>query len=299
LFPALKKFGSAEMATTRRANISPSAPLPPPKDLDVLARELAQMYPSDRLKAVEAELGARNHSGINVKWHSENNGQITGLHLTLARNDNFDIAPLRLLTGLKPLRIDSVHSEGPPVFEVTIANFAELWALRLEEFHCSQIQIQHLAPLKGMPLTDVRCDYCGIESLEPLRGMKLKSLNASNNLIRDLGPLEKMPLERLDVSSTLIQDLTPLKGMPLIELKCNNTRIESLEPLDGNITLAVLSCPPLNDTDKAILRRLPALKIVNGRPAPERAGTRKIGEGKRPAGWRSLRDSIGVASCVA
>jgi Leucine-rich repeat (LRR) protein len=226
------------------------------------------MQTFEKLSIVEAELGVRNQSGITVKSHANANGQITALHLVLAPNDKFDVSPLRLLTGLKVLRLEAMRQDGLGTFPVTVTNLAELWPLKLEEFHCSHIRLEHLAPLKGMPLIEVRCDHCDIKSLEPLRGMMLKSLNASDNPINDIRPLEKVPLERLDVSDTLVADLTPLKGMPLIELKCVGTRVQSLESLVGNTTLAALSCPPLDEKNTAIVRRLPALRVFNGGPVP-------------------------------
>ncbi len=83
--------------------------------------------------------------------------------------------------------------------------------------------------------------------MSPLKGMKLKRLNFGYTAVSDISPLEGMPLTDLTFDNTAVIDLTPLKGMALKQLRCDfNPR-----------------------RDAAIIRAIPTLEEINGKPAAD------------------------------
>jgi WD40 repeat protein len=89
-------------------------------------------------------------------------------------------------------------------------------------------------------------DISPLRSLTKLRGLALLGHEGKCRLA-DLSPLKGMPLTSLDIRNTQVSDLSPLKGMPLKTLDCD--------------------FKPERDTE--ILRAIPTLETINGKPAKD------------------------------
>jgi len=103
---------------------------------------------------------------------------------------------------------------------------------------------------------------------------RLVELSFAAHDISDLAALRGVPtLKRLMVAGTPAQpsrltDLSPLKGLSLTHLDCSHTQVANLEPLLG-MPIKSLAGAIEPERDGAVLRRLPSLQTVNGRPAAE------------------------------
>jgi serine/threonine protein kinase/formylglycine-generating enzyme required for sulfatase activity len=106
-----------------------------------------------------------------------------------------------------------------------------------------------LAPLKDMKLTVLHFPYTKVWDLRPLKDMPLTELNCHHTKVADLKPLKNMKLTILDCggTTTLVAEFEPLRGMPLIDVR-------------GNFMI---------ERDADILRSIPTLETINGKPAKE------------------------------
>jgi hypothetical protein len=87
--------------------------------------------------------------------------------------------------------------------------------------------------------------------------------------VSDLSPLKGMPLAGLSVGGVGVSELSPLKGMKLAWLHCNGTKVTDLSPLTGMPLEEIHFDTFKAERDGTILRAIPTLKTINGKPAAE------------------------------
>jgi serine/threonine protein kinase len=192
----------------------------------------------------------------------------------------FDMSPLHAFPRLKVL---DLNGSG-------VTDLKTLRGLKLTTLSSNGNPIKDLSPIADMPL-----EYVGIwggacPDLSPLQGKMLRGANFGDGPIRDITPLNGMPITMLCLNHTPLQDISPLKSMPLRRLELSNTSVSDLSPLkDAPIESLTLTGSPIKDYDvlitmrhlndlrfdydpvrhRNILRSIPSLKFVNGKPVGE------------------------------
>ncbi|HVS35715.1 MAG TPA: protein kinase, partial [Gemmataceae bacterium] len=174
-----------------------------------------------------------------------------------------DFSPVSDLSPLKDLRLSLLHIESTPV-----ADLSPLKDMRLTNLNCGYTQVHDLSPLKDMRLTDLVCWHTPVSNLSPLKDMKLMKLALDSTPVSDLSPLKDMKLTQLVCESTNVSDLSPLKGMPMTLLVVRGANVSDLSPLRG-MPLKELWCDFKPERDAAVLRSIPTLETINGKPAKE------------------------------
>jgi hypothetical protein len=198
--------------------------------------------------------------------------------LDIDRTTATDLSPLQ---GM-PLVVLSAHAskitdlealKGMPLRELVIneckiSDLSPLRGAKLERLRANGCQIEDFSVLKGMPLKVLTIERNpGSLDLDLLKGAPLVELNAGGLSVSDLRPLANMPLERLFLAANPITDLSPLRGLPLKSLNLQNcSRLRDLTPLLDLPSLADLTLPTLH-SPRDLLRKLPILKVINGRDA--------------------------------
>jgi Leucine-rich repeat (LRR) protein len=171
--------------------------------------------------------------------------------------------PVSDLSPLKGMPLTVLHCDT-----TRVGDLSSLKGMPLTILFCENMQVSDLSPLKGMPLTELHCGNSRMCDLSPLEDMKLTVLNCSNTQVTDLSPLKGMPLWQLNFENTPVSDLSPLKGIPLMNLGCHSTKVSDLSPLKG-MPLKDLNCDFKPERDADILRSIPTLETINGKPAAE------------------------------
>jgi hypothetical protein len=102
--------------------------------------------------------------------------------------------------------------------------------------------------------------------------MKLQSLSICSTNVDDLSPLKAMPLETAWVHCTRVRDLSPLSASPLKTLAVPGEYAADLAPL-RDLPVEVIDVTPVggpyNPAHLKVLRAMPALKTINGKPAAD------------------------------
>jgi len=248
--------------------------------------EVKPIGPEEQARAVAARLKELNpESGGVPTWKIEG-GKVVGC--TFSSVGVVNLSPLRALDDLRELQCSGAWNDATK--EVNLGGIVSLEALRglkLTHFSGSLNPIRDLSPLKGMPLFEVNVSSVQFEDLSPIANPALHTLNIGGTLVKDLSPLRGINLAALLAWKTPLTDLSPLKGMPLEALNVNETRVRSLEAV-RKAPLFYLDCrssevtdlSPLKDTairdlwcdymparDRAILKSIKTLEMLNGKPA--------------------------------
>jgi Leucine-rich repeat (LRR) protein len=283
---------------------SEGTPIVEVDDSDPWERSVAVLPPAEQVAAVERRLRELNPEFRGEVESLIKDGQVHGLKVYT--DQVTDISPVRALKGLKTLdcggsalrqgRVsDLTPLRGLPLrrlncSESQVANLEPLRGMSLEIFHCHMTGVSSLAPLEDMKLSCLTIQGSCVTDLNALRGMPLKGLDmASVRGVTDLTPLEDMPLTYLNLTEMLVSDLSvlaslkslewlvldrlpvsdlsPLRGLALTQLSFLGTRVTDLTPLLGMPLERVrLDFRP---EDEKILRSLPALTMINEKPAAQ------------------------------
>ncbi|MDB5313420.1 MAG: Serine/threonine-protein kinase pkn3 [Gemmataceae bacterium] len=153
-----------------------------------------------------------------------------------------------------------------------------------EQARAVGVQLRKLNPGAGDPGTPTIVDdkvvgWAGpttLTDLSPLRAFPhLKSLRLTAahapGRLTDLWPLRDLALEELAVDHTPVTDLRPLATLKgLTKLSLIGCPADDLSPLKRLPLVAELNLSRVRDEDKPLLRGIPTLRTINGRPA---AGT--------------------------
>ena len=83
-----------------------------------------------------------------------------------------------------------------------------------------------------------------------------------------MGRRRVLKLDKLWVARTYVADLSPLKNMPLTFLACGGAKVVDLSPLKGS-PLRWIECDFQPERDGDILRSIPTLETINGRPVAD------------------------------
>ena len=271
---------------------------------DPWEESVAALSAEQQVEAVERRLRE-----LNPEFHSNVESQIRDgkvVRVSFLTDQVTDISPLRALKDLQSLGCggsaprqgrlsDLTPLRGLPLHrlnctESQVTNLEPLRGMPLTILHCQMTGVSSLAPLEGMKLEMLTIQGSCVTDLKPLRGMPLKALDmAWVRGITDLKPLERMPLTYLNLTDMLISDLSvvaslkslkwlvldrvpvtdlsPVRGLPLEQLSILGTRVTDLTPLkELPIYQLGLDYRP---SDETILRSLPRLNLVNGKPTAE------------------------------
>jgi len=270
---------------------------------DQWLREVDDLPAEAQVAAVTRKLRERN-PGFDGKVDSKiEDGAVA--RLQFFTDDVTDLSPVRALPGLKDLDCSGRFGKGKladlsplrgmrlmylECAHAPIADLSPLKGMPLKGLIASHARISDVSPLKGMPLTHLALSYVKLDDLTPLEGMPLQScyfdgspkltdlsplkgmpmvdLRLSGPNITSLEPLRGMPLQLLYCGSTAVSDLSPLKGAPLTILVTRGTKVRDLSPLK-DMPLQELICDFEPKRDAEILRSIPTLKTINGKPAAE------------------------------
>ncbi len=206
---------------------------------------------------------------------------LQGMSLTAIKIENIRVTDLTPLKGM-PLR--RLHACYSPVADLTplagmplefldihgtkAPDLSPLRGLSLKSLDCSWMGVSDLRPLVGMPLERLSCAGNPLSDLSPLKGMKLSFFQCNDSQVADFSPLKGMELTHLNCHLSKVSDLAPLQGMPLRVLTCESTRVTDISPLkDMPLTKLELDFKP--ERDKPILRAIPTLETINGKPAAQ------------------------------
>ena len=209
-------------------------------ELDPWTKSVQALPPEKQVEAVAAKLKELNPGFDGKLSHRIEGNAVT--RISLLTDHVRDVAPLRAVSGLSNIEFNATKFDSG-----VLADLSPLQGLRLTRFHCARSRVTDLAPLRGMRLT---------------------SLLLERNPVVDLTPVAGMPLTYLNLDYTQVADLTPLRGMPLKSLICNHTRVTDLTPIKG-MPLEDIACHIQPARDLEILRSLPNLRLINGKPAAE------------------------------
>ncbi|MFA6564488.1 MAG: protein kinase [Verrucomicrobiia bacterium] len=211
-----------------------------PTSGDPFVAEIAALPAEQQVQRVLSTLKQLNPGFDGQATPRIEGGQVIELKLSsVAVND---ISPLRALTGLRRLDCHGGKDDHP------LADLSPLRGLQLEALDCGDSQVSNLTPLAGMPIQELRCSSTPVSDLSPLRNAPLTRLDLFHTSVSDLSPLAKSSLRWLNCKTTLVEDLSPLRNVPLEELHCD---------------------APLLAQHAVLLRAIPTLKIINGKPATE------------------------------
>jgi hypothetical protein len=167
-----------------------------------------------------------------------------------------DLAPLRGM-DLTDLEIGTAW----------ISDLGPLEGMKLNHLAVVGNPVKDLRPIRGSPLSDLQIAFTGVTDLSPLKGMGLRILNCHGcRRLDDLSPLKGMPIEHLNISETTVTDLSPLVGMRLRYIDYRDTPVADISTLK-KMPLEEVLCDFRADRDEAVLRSIPTLKTINGKPA--------------------------------
>ncbi len=132
-------------------------------------------------------------------------------------------------------------------------------------------KLNDISPLAGhWELAAVNLKSNPVDDLTPLIGKPVISAILNDTRVRDVSPFRGGPLRVLHVNGCPLRDLTPLQGLKLTELGCvpEGGRELDLTPI-ADAPLDRIWCAGPTGNNAAVLRRMPALRIVNDRPATD------------------------------
>jgi hypothetical protein len=168
------------------------------------------------------------------------------------------------LTPIRRLKLADLSVRG-----TSVADLGPLRGMELTNLELTGTPVSNLGPLKGMPLRVLQVAYTAVTDLSPLVGMKLIGLNCDGcRTLTDLSPVKGMRLNNLRLRFARVSDLSPLKGMPLQHFDYSGTLVTDITPLKA-MPLEEVICDFQPERDEAVLRAIPTLKTINGRPAAE------------------------------
>jgi serine/threonine protein kinase/Leucine-rich repeat (LRR) protein len=244
--------------TVRHTSVNP--PLKLDAAFEQWVKDTQKLPPQKQVEAVAAKLKELN-PGFDGKVTPTYEGTVvTGLKFLT--DDISDIGPVRALAGLTKLDCSASTAE-----KGKLAGLAPLRGLALRDLTMTYNRVEDLTPLTGMPLEILACNGNPVKNFAPLRGMPLKKIWANRAHVSTLEPLRGMALRYLDVGHSQINDLSPLTGMPLLFLSCNQTKAKDLSAL-AKLPLETLWCD-IGPGDAEMLRSIPTLRNINGKPAAE------------------------------
>jgi serine/threonine protein kinase len=175
------------------------------------------------------------------------------------------------ITDLSPLQ-DAVLTQIDLTDCKSIRTLAGLQAMPIQQLQLSGCtSLVSLDGLKGGSVTTINMVGCTrLESLGGLAGLRLQQLSIQNcPKLQDLSGLKGLPLRMLNIASSTIKDLTPLAGLPLEHLQLERClELHDLTPLAG-MPLVQITLPPEVTMGLDVLRKMPSLQTIDGRPAAQ------------------------------
>ncbi|HVK12844.1 MAG TPA: formylglycine-generating enzyme family protein, partial [Gemmataceae bacterium] len=217
--------------------------LPAEKQLDAVAEELARRNPGLDVAALKASAQFEDGKVILVALNAP----------YLA-----DLSPLRALPG-----IPRVHLNGTTGINLATLDGSTMDHLALDGAITNLSGLPRLPSLKAL---EVQCPT--LTDVSALNGWQLRSLSLHYSSVEDLSPLRGMPLVALNVHRTKVKDLSPLRGMKLETFLYMETEIQDISVL-RDMPLRDVGCDYLPRRDEAVLKAIPTLVTINGKPVAE------------------------------
>ena len=227
---------------------------------DAFARRVAELAPSAQAQAqaIADRLREANPGFDGKVTHQIEGGLVTGLEFNT--NQITDLTPVRALSGLRQL-----SCKGTPQRQGKLDNLWPLRGLALTRLDCGDNKVIDLEPLRGMPLKWLRCSATDVSDLGPLSAAPLEHLECPYTEVRDLEPLRACPLTFLAFHGTRVADLSVLRDKRLAFLNFKQTIVSDLTPIQG-LPVQDLICDIVPKRDLAVLKSMPALEKLNGKP---------------------------------
>jgi eukaryotic-like serine/threonine-protein kinase len=168
-----------------------------------------------------------------------------------------DLTPLRTM----PLRAISIYRCG-------VTDISPICTPSLDSFEGGGGPLTDLKPLTGTRITRLTVNECQITDLSPLRHLPLEHLEVANTRVSNIEPISRVPLVYLSVAHTAVTDISPLKSPSLLVLDLRETHIGDLSPLQ-KLPLRELNLDYQPAERAGLLRKIPTLQMLNGRPVEE------------------------------
>ena len=240
---------------------------PPPAPVGEQAEFLAAtrvLPPDEQLRRVVDRLRELNRGYDGRHTPRVEGGQVTEFTVT---SGGLAVAwPLRAFDQLRLLDLREARD---------FSRLADLAGLAPAALLLSRTKVAELDVLRSMPVERLLLNETPVADLSPLRGGRIRALHLAQTAVRDLEPLAGLPLEELSIGGSQVRDLAPLRGLPLRALRAGGGPFNDLGPLatlrhleELDIADALLA----PEATKRLLRSLPALRLVNGKPAEEVLG---------------------------
>ena len=163
-------------------------------------------------------------------------------------NDINDISKLKILTGLKKLKLSNT----------ILQNIDALSQLPLQDLYLDNTPITNITPLKDITtLKRIFLNDSPISNISPLKGnLSLEEISLSHTPITDVSPLKGLiRLTKLSLDNTPLKDINGLEGLINLEwLSLNNSRVENIKHLNklNNLLVLNLSHTPIKDISSLV-----------------------------------------------
>ena len=240
----LRSLPKLELINRKPVNVLRPAPGEKvPFDLAEFTRQMTAADVETQWALLKAKLDELNGSDVAILRRDEDKqrGRITYLGISNNGKELKDITPVAALTGVVSLFFH----------DVWLRDISCLKGMKLEQLGIFQSQLTDLSPLETMPV--------------------LWSLNLPNAKgIQDFSGLKKLPLGLLTLNTTPhLKDIAFVREMPQLRvLNIRDTGVKDLSPLAGT-GIEELDCNADIPITAELLRSLPKLKKLNGRPVEE------------------------------
>ncbi|MGL6074846.1 MAG: protein kinase domain-containing protein [Fimbriiglobus sp.] len=170
------------------------------------------------------------------------------------------------LTDLTPLR--SMPLRAISIYRCGVTDISPICTPSLDSFEGGGGPLTDLKPLTGTRITRLTVNECQLTDLSPLRHLPLEHLEVANTRVSNVEPLSRVPLVYLSVAHTAVTDISPLKSASLLVLDLRETHIRDLSPLQ-RLPLRELNLDLQPAEREGLLRKIPTLQMLNGRPMEE------------------------------
>lgn len=208
-------------------------------DLATFTKEMAAADVETKWTLFKNKLDELNDSDVTILRNVEDKqrGRVTYLGISNNARPLKDIRPVAAVPEVVSLFFHDVWLE----------DISCLKGMKLEQLGIFQSKITDLSVLETLPsLWSLNlANATGIRDFTPLRKLKLGVLFLNTNpQLKDISFVKGMPVRILNIRDTGVRDLSPLAGMGIEELECN-----------ADIPMTA-----------ELLRSLPKLKMINGKP---------------------------------
>lgn len=239
-------------------------PLPDLEPLNATWLKFVNSLPEEsKLQAISIEMQRRNpgfDGRLQELWKENEAIQ----HALVITDKVVDLSPLQAIPTLQKLSLPGSKSRSG-----ILEDLRPLADFELKYLRCGWTRVKDLRPISKMPLKLLRVGGARVEDLSPIANMPLEDLEIWANPIFDLSPLATLKsLKVLSMSHILATDISPISGLSITELLCADMNVKDWSPLK-TLPLEKLSISYDAVRHAKVLREIPTLRAINGKPAME------------------------------